>query len=172
MKRIRIFLVGLVLLALLGMAWLWKGYEGEILTSYTFVEIDAPADKAWAALTDIASYPEWNPYVAKATGTLKVGERLKIVEQTDGRSRSHGVTVTRFDPQERQLIWVGATVPAVLFKWEEWFGIEPIDANHSRLTIANSNQGLLAQLYWKYNKHRDLQAYRQFGVAFKKKVEQ
>jgi len=172
MKRLRIFLVGLVLLAVLGMAWLWKGYESEILSSHTFVEINAPADKAWAVLTDLASYPQWNPYVVTATGTLKEGEKLRIIEEFDGMRRSHAVLVTRFDPQERQLIWVGSTTPSILLKWGEWFGIEPIDANHSRLTVANSNQGLLAWLYWKYNKTRDLQVYRSFGSAFKKKVEE
>ena len=172
MKRLRILLVGLMLLALLGIAWLTKGYKSEILTAYTFVAVDAPADKAWAVLTDIESYSQWNPYIVEAKGTLKSGEKLKIVEEVGGKQRSHGVLITRFQPADHQLIWEGSTVPTLLLKWNEWFSVEPIDTNHCRLVLMQSNQGLLAQLYWKYNKNSVLQAYRDFGSALKKKAEQ
>jgi hypothetical protein len=35
-----------------------------------------------------------------------------------------------------------------------------------------SHQGLLANIYWKYNKNKDLQTFRKFGAALKKKVEE
>src|SRR6266702_1477499 len=172
MKRLQILLVGLVLLAFLGFAWLSKGYSGEILTSHTFVEINAPAEKVWAVLTDTGSYPQWNPYVVEVTGIPKVGERLKIVEQINGKRRSHNVLVTSLDSKERQLAWAGSTVPSAFLKWGESFGVDSIDPNHSRLVVIRSTQGLLAQMYWKYYKTRDLTVYREFVEALKKKAEQ
>jgi hypothetical protein len=172
MKRLQIFVFGLILLAVFCAVWFTKTKPGEVLTSYTFVAIDAPADKVWAVLTDVSSYPAWNPYVVEATGTLKIGERLKIVEEIDGKRHSHSVLVTQFEPQQRQIVWQGSIFPSAFLKWNEWFSVEAVDANHSRVTMLISHQGLLANIYWKYNKNKDLQAFRKFGAALKKKVEE
>ena len=172
MKRLQIFVFGLFLLAVLGAVWLTKTKPGEILTSHTFVVINAPADKVWKTLADVSAYPAWNPYIVEVSGTLKVGEKLKIVEEMDGRRRSHSVHVTHFEAAERQLGWQGSTFPAALLQWSEWFSVEAIDASHSRVTMLNSHQGLLANSYRKYNKNSDLRAYRKFADALKKKAEE
>lgn len=39
----------------------------------TEIEIKAPPEKVWEILTDLARYPEWNPFFHHAVGTLKVG---------------------------------------------------------------------------------------------------
>jgi alpha-tubulin suppressor-like RCC1 family protein len=55
-------------------------------------EIDAPAEKIWAVLMDLPSYPLWNPYTIEMQSTLKVGDpmvmRVKMselltIEQTE-----------------------------------------------------------------------------------------
>jgi uncharacterized protein YndB with AHSA1/START domain len=171
MKRLQIFVFGLVLLAVLFAVWVTKTKPGEILTSYRFVSIDAPVDKVWAALTDISSYPAWNPYVVEASGTLRVGEKLKIIEEIGGRRQSHAVRVTRFDPTNRVLVWQGSTFPSSLLQWSEWFSVEAVDANHSRVTMLITHQGLLAHLYRKFNKNRDLHGFLEFATALKKKAE-
>src|SRR6185369_17533342 len=136
--------------------WVTKTKPGEILTSYRFVAIDAPPDKVWAVLTDISSYPSWNSYIVEANGTLKVGEKLKIVEEIDGRRNSHVVRVARFDPTNRVLVWQGSSLLPALFQWSEWISVDAVDANHSRVTLLITHQGLLAHPYRKYNKNRDL----------------
>src|SRR3954469_11090854 len=112
MKRLQILVFGLILLAVFCAVWFTKTKPGEVLTSYTFVAIDAPADKVWAMLTDVSSYPAWNTYIVEASGTLKVGEKLKIVEEISGRRHSHSVRVTHFQPADRQLAWQGSLFPA------------------------------------------------------------
>jgi uncharacterized membrane protein len=171
MKRLQIFVFGLVLLAVLFAVWVTKTKPGEILTSYRFVAIDAPADKVWATLTDISSYPNWNSYIVEASGTLKVGEKLKIVEEIDGRRNSHAVRITRFDPTNKVLVWQGSALLPSLFQWSEWFSVESIDANHSRVTLLITHQGLLANPYRKYNKNRDLHGFQEFADSLKKKAE-
>ena len=172
MKRLQILVFGLILLAVLCAVWISKTKPGEVLNSFTFVNIDAPADKVWAALTDFPNYPAWNPYIVEASGTLKVGEKLKIVEEIGGRRRSHTVLVTRFEPAERELDWQASVVPAALLQWSEGFSVEAVDAGHSRVTLRISHQGLLASTFRKYNKNRDLHAFQEFAAALKKKAEQ
>ena len=43
---------------------------------HTEIDIDAPADRVWAILTDFASYPSWNPMIPRLSGQLSVGARL------------------------------------------------------------------------------------------------
>jgi hypothetical protein len=171
MKRLRILLVGMVLLALVGFVCATRN-TGEVLTSYTFVAINAPAEKTWATLIDFSSYPQWNPYIVEVDGTPRVGEKLKIVEEAGGKRHSHTVRVSRFDSSTHELRWEGSLISAILLKWDEGFEVEAVDANHSRVSIINSHQGFLAKTYYRYNKNRDLLTYREFGSALKKKLEQ
>ena len=40
----------------------------------TQIDIDAPVERVWSVLTDFAAYPEWNPFILSAEGSLAVGE--------------------------------------------------------------------------------------------------
>jgi hypothetical protein len=42
------------------------------------IEIAAPPEQVWAVLTDLASYPEWNPVFREASGQLTPGNRVTI----------------------------------------------------------------------------------------------
>ena len=44
----------------------------------TEIEIQASPEKVWAILTDLSKYPEWNPFIHKAIGQAKVGEKVDI----------------------------------------------------------------------------------------------
>jgi hypothetical protein len=172
MKRLQILVFGLFLLAVLCAVWITKTKPGEVVNSFRFVAVNAPADKVWATLTDLSSYPNWNPYIVEAHGTLKEGEKLKIVEDIGGRRRSHSVLVTRFQPADRELVWQGSIFPAALLQWSEGFSVDALDAGHSRVTIRISHQGLLARVFQKYNTAMDLRAFQEFAPALKKKVEE
>ena len=40
------------------------------------IEIAAPPEQVWAVLTDLASYPQWNPLFRKVSGQLSPGSRI------------------------------------------------------------------------------------------------
>jgi uncharacterized protein YndB with AHSA1/START domain len=40
---------------------------------HTEIEINGPAERVWAVLTDFASYPEWNPFIRQVSGELNIG---------------------------------------------------------------------------------------------------
>ena len=51
------------------------------------IEIDASAERVWGVLTDFASYSQWNPFIRRIGGKLKVGERLEDrLQPPDSRS--------------------------------------------------------------------------------------
>ena len=41
-------------------------------------DIDAPPLEVWAVLTDLASYPQWNPLFPEASGELAVGSSVTL----------------------------------------------------------------------------------------------
>src|SRR4051794_41885813 len=42
------------------------------------VDIDGGRDQVWQVLTDLAAYPDWNPFITRADGAVAVGERLSL----------------------------------------------------------------------------------------------
>jgi len=50
------------------------------------VHIDASPDQVWAVLSDFERYPDWNPFIVSATGTLLPGARLALRMQPVGAS--------------------------------------------------------------------------------------
>lgn len=84
------------------------------------LNIALPAEKVWAALTDFASFAEWNPMVREAHGQLVVGRSLSLHLRKIPRPVK--AKVRRVEPN-RELRW-GGGVP-VLLDVEHYFRIEP-----------------------------------------------
>ena len=58
-------------------AWILSGCSGAWEVEHR-VEISASPETVWALLTDLESYPEWNPYSRRVEGTLEVGEVVRV----------------------------------------------------------------------------------------------
>jgi hypothetical protein len=69
------------------------------------VEIHAPAERIFAILTDLAAYPEWNPFTPRVESTLEPGDPVHLYVRLRGKGLSHRVeTVSANDPP-RRLCW-------------------------------------------------------------------
>ena|SRR2546427_7351711 len=92
------------------------------------LSIDAPADRVWAVVCDLASYPEWNPFVVACASTLVVGDpismrvrlfwwsqpqREQILEHERGRRLCYGLPPSRLGALEsrrsHEVVAEGAT---------------------------------------------------------------
>ena len=94
--------------------------------------IDAPADQVWAVVSDLARYPEWNPFVVSCTSTLVPGDpiamrvrifagfsqpqREQILEHEPGRWLCYGLPPSR----------LGALAS------RRWHEVAPVDPAHTR----------------------------------------
>jgi hypothetical protein len=121
------------------------------------VDIEAPPERVWAVLTDLAAYSEWNPFMRRVEGAVVVGERLALsmFSGEGARPLEAIVEVTAAEPP-RRLEWIGThirvggrLVPARwpgLMHGERRIALEPIPGGGTRLHMETRFRGLLAPL--------------------------
>lgn len=81
----------------------------------TNVTISAPASMVWDILVGFDRYVEWNPFMVKAAGRAKPGERLAItLRQSDTRTMSFKPKVLVAEPG-RHLRWIGRLLVPGIF---------------------------------------------------------
>lgn len=90
----------------------------------TSIEIDAKVDRVWSVLADLERWHEWNPFVTQASGTLAVGERLRLrIEPPGGRPMTFRPTVTALEAG-RHLAWTGRLLLPKVFDGHHRFHLE------------------------------------------------
>jgi hypothetical protein len=104
-------------------------------------EIQASPMEVWAVLTDLASYPRWNPLFREASGEVAPGHTitLKTVRPAGGRLMTVRVTVTVATPGA-ELRWT-AGLPG-LIGGEHSFALDGTSGG-TRLVQSETYRGLL-----------------------------
>ena len=79
----------------------------------TAIDIQAPPATVWAHLSDLESYPDWNPFTVRVKGTLAMGEALNLKVELGGKTFWRTHVVSRLSPEEA-LCWT-------IQSDQEWF---------------------------------------------------
>ncbi len=112
----------------------------------TEVEIGASPEKVWDALTDLAAYAEWNPFIKKAEGEVTIGGKLKLLVKPPG---ALGMTikpkVVEAEPW-RRLTWTGRVLVPGIIDGEHYFILEDCGQGVTRLVQGERFTGCLAPL--------------------------
>lgn len=108
----------------------------------THIDIPASPDRVWHHLTALDAYAEWNPFITRASGVLRIDERLQIsIEPPDGRAASFSPRVTTVEPGVA-LEWLGRLGLPGLFDGRHRFELTPT-ADGTRLAQTETFTGLL-----------------------------
>jgi hypothetical protein len=84
----------------------------------TDIDINAPAARVWALLTDFARMPSWNPFIKSISGNLAQGARLSVHIAPPGSSGMRfKPTILSIRP-ERELCWLGHPFVSGIFDGE------------------------------------------------------
>lgn len=99
---------------------------------HTSIVIDAPAFSVWNMLTDLASYPRWNPFITRIKGELKQGSRLDM-EMKFASEKGVAIGPVVVDVQlERHISWLDRSTGG-LFVAEHKLEIQTLA--HDRVTF-------------------------------------
>jgi hypothetical protein len=138
----------------------------------TEIDIDATPERVWQVLTDFGSYPQWNPFMTRASGTPVRGERLTIHMQPEGgRAMTFRPTVREAVPQ-RSLRWLGHLLVPGIFDGEHSFTIEPRAGGGVRMVQQENFKGALVPMLAKSLDRRTLPAFERMNQALKQRAEQ
>jgi len=107
------------------------------------VDIDAPAERVWQVVSDFGRYPDWNPFIVRAAGELRVGERLDITIAAPGmKPVSFRPRVLDVEPG-RLVRWKGEFKLAGLFDGRHALIVDPLDGGRSCFTTHEDVTGIL-----------------------------
>ena len=135
------------------------------------IEVEAPAERVWQVLTDFASFPQWNPFIRRANGEPKVGERLEVhIQPSGGRAMTFRPKVLKAEAP-RELRWLGRLFLPRLFDGEHIFTIEPIGPTRSRLVQREIFTGLLIPLFGRSLDRDTKRGFEEMNEAVKARAE-
>jgi hypothetical protein len=136
----------------------------------TKIDIDAAPEAVWAVLSDLPSYPSWNPFIREASGTLAAGERLEVSLQPErGRAMRFRPTAVTAEAN-RELRWLGRLVAPGVFDGEHRFAIEPTERG-SRLVQEERFTGLLVPFLARGLRRGTLPGFERMNEAVKERAE-
>jgi hypothetical protein len=136
------------------------------------VEIHASAEQVWQLLTDFDRFPQWNPFIHRASGEPRTGAQLEVTTQASGAARTTSrPTVLNVEPN-RELRWMERSLIPGLLDVEHIFTIEPLDAEHVRFTQREISTGLLVPLRAQRRNADIRRGFKAMNQALKARAEQ
>ena len=107
------------------------------------IEIDAPAERVWQVVSDFGKYADWNPFIVRAAGAVRVGERLDITISAPGmKPVTFRPRVLDVEPG-RLVRWKGKFKLPGLFDGRHALIVDALDGGRSRFTTHEDVTGLL-----------------------------
>lgn len=142
------------------------------MTITTEIEIDAPAEKVWAILTDFPAFPSWNPFIRQIAGNAAAGERLRVQLQPDGsKAMTFQPTILAAMPN-RELRWLGRLFLPGVFDGEHKFRIETLGSSRVRFVQEEQFRGILVGLFGRSLETGTKAGFEAMNLALKKRSEQ
>lgn len=131
------------------------------------IEIDVPPADVWAVLTDLGSYPEWNPLLREADGEIAVGKRLTFrAFPAHGRPMTIRPRVLVAEPGA-ELRWM-ARIPGII-GGEHSFTLSPADGG-THVMQSETFRGILVPFSGK-NLASSEASFRALNEALKERAE-
>ena len=133
------------------------------------IDIDAPAERVWAVVIDFPRYREWNPFIVKAAGEPRVGERLEVTIVAAGmKPVSFKPRVLEVDPG-RLIRWKGVLWVPGLFDGRHALSVESLPGDRSRFTTHADVTGILVPVLGKVMRASQ-KGFEQMAAALKDRV--
>lgn len=137
---------------------------------HTEIEIEATPEAVWAVLTDLAAYPDWNPFITSSTGDVVKGAKLvNRLEPPGGRAMTFKPTVTAAE-RPRVFEWLGRLGVPGVFDGRHRFELVPTD-DGTRLIHTEHFSGVLVPFMKRSLDTHTRAGFEAMNTALKERVE-
>jgi hypothetical protein len=138
---------------------------------HTEVEIKAPAETVWNVLTDLESYPDWNPFITEAIGEVVVGNKLtNRMQPPDGRGMTFKPVVTVVE-SERVFEWLGRLGVPGVFDGRHRFELNSTPSGGTTVVHSEQLSGILVRFMRKSLDTQTLAGFEAMNAALKTRAE-
>lgn len=137
----------------------------------TEIEIAASRDRVWNTLTDLKSFPDWNPFITSIEGSLEPGLRLLVTIAPHGRKPMKFRPLVQDMEAGRKLSWLGHFLVPGVFDGRHEFIIAEQSANKLRFIHREEFTGLLVPLFWGSMEQPTRAGFESMNEALKQRAE-
>lgn len=103
------------------------------------VDIDAPAERIWALITDAEALVRWNSTINALDGRITDGERIAL-RSTMAPERTFGLKVTVVEPG-REMVWADGFFP--MFRGARTYRLTELGDGRTRFDMREVLSGLM-----------------------------
>lgn len=132
----------------------------------TRIIINATPEQVWHVFTQFNTYPEWNPFVSKLTGTPEPGKNINV--KLPGMTFTPKVLV--YAPQ-KEFRWLGKLWFKGLFDGEHYFILQDNGDGSTTFIQGERFNGILLPLFNHMLDTKTIAGFNEMNVALKKRVE-
>jgi uncharacterized protein YndB with AHSA1/START domain len=136
------------------------------------IEIDAPPEVVFDILTDLARYPDWNPFTPHIDSSLELGTPVRMKVRLGNTSKlSEQVEYVTANERPIRLCW-GADIPwRFLIRADRCQTLEPLEGGRTRYICTDAISGLLAPLVIRFFGPGMQRGFDDCALALKKRAE-
>lgn len=140
-------------------------------TLETSTWIDAPPDAAWAVLSDLSSWNEWNPFIPAVRGPLELGSTLRITLKLGPATVPITAELSTLVPG-RAFAWTGPARRALrpIASGEHFFELK-VEGSGTRLLHGERFGGPVFRVPWKHLKPVLETKFASMNDALKRRIE-
>jgi hypothetical protein len=138
---------------------------------HTEIDIEASPETVWGILTDLGSYPDWNPFIVSSEGTVARGERLtNRMQPPGGKGTTFKPTVTAVEPNTT-FEWLGRLGLPGVFDGRHRFELQATENGGTHLVHSEVLKGVLVRPLRKMLDTQTLAGFEAMNVALKERAE-
>ncbi len=136
-------------------------------SAHSEIIINATPEQVWAVLTDMATYPEWNPTMKLVSGKIAESEKVSY-EFTDSTGAKSTISAKVKQVIPNKLLNQAGGVPTII-TYDHRYTLTPIDdGRKTKVTIHEDYRGVYV---WFWDPATVEQAYMKLNNALKLRVE-
>lgn len=136
------------------------------------IEIDASPETIFDILTDLAKYPEWNPFTPQIESTLALGAPVDMRVRLRGADRlSRQVEYVTANERPVKLCWGGNIPWRFLIRADRCQTLVPLEANRTRYVCTDEISGWLTPLVIRFFGPAMQRGFEDCARALKKRAE-